>query len=36
VSLESLVDRVARSAKTFLIDSRAAQQVYLGSIKSRT
>lgn len=35
VSLESLVDRVARSAKkTFLIDSRAAQQVYLGSIKS--
>ena len=35
MSLESLVDRVARSAKkTFLIDSRAAQQVYLGSIKS--
>jgi len=35
VSLESLVDRVARSAKkTFLIDSRAAQQVYLGNIKS--
>jgi type II secretory pathway component GspD/PulD (secretin) len=35
VSLESLVDRVARSAKkTFLIDSRAGQQVYLGSIKS--
>lgn len=34
VSLESLVDRVARSAKkTFLIDNRAAQQVYLGSIK---
>jgi general secretion pathway protein D len=34
VSLESLVDRVARSAKkSFLIDSRAAQQVYLGSIK---
>jgi general secretion pathway protein D len=34
VSLESLVDRVARSAKkTFLIDSRAAQQIYLGSIK---
>jgi general secretion pathway protein D len=34
VSLESLVERVARSAKkSFLIDSRAAQQVYLGSIK---
>jgi type II secretory pathway component GspD/PulD (secretin) len=34
VSLESLVDRVARSSKkTFLIDSRAAQQVFLGSIK---
>jgi type II secretory pathway component GspD/PulD (secretin) len=34
VSLESLVDRVARnSKKSFLIDSRAAQQVYLGSIK---
>ena len=34
VSLESLVDRVARSAKkSFLIDSRAAQQVFLGSIK---
>ena len=34
VSLESLVDRVARSSKkSFLIDSRAAQQVFLGSIK---
>ena len=34
VSLESLVDRVARSSKkTFLIDSRAAQQIYLGTIK---
>jgi general secretion pathway protein D len=34
VSLESLVDRVARaSKKSFLIDSRAAQQVFLGSIK---
>jgi len=34
VSLESLVDRVTRSAKkTFLIDNRVAQQVYLGSIK---
>jgi type II secretory pathway component GspD/PulD (secretin) len=34
VSLESLVDRVARTAKkSFLIDSRAAQQVYLGSVK---
>jgi len=34
VSLESLVDRVARSSKkSFLIDSRAAQQVYLGSVK---
>ena len=34
VSLESLVDRVARGTKkSFLIDSRAAQQVYLGSIK---
>jgi type II secretory pathway component GspD/PulD (secretin) len=34
VSLESLVDRVTRaSKKSFLIDSRAAQQVFLGSIK---
>ena len=34
VSLESLVDRVARnSKKSFLIDSRAAQQVFLGAIK---
>jgi general secretion pathway protein D len=34
VSLESLVERVARSSKkSFLIDSRAAQQVYLGSVR---
>jgi general secretion pathway protein D len=34
VSLESLVDRVARaSKKSFLIDNRSAQQVFLGSIK---
>jgi type II secretory pathway component GspD/PulD (secretin) len=34
VSLESLVERVARnSKKSFLIDSRAAQQVYLGSVR---
>ncbi len=34
VSLESLVDRVARSSKkSFLVDSRAAQQLYLGNIK---
>jgi general secretion pathway protein D len=34
VSLESLVERVERSSKkTFLIDRRATQQVYLGSVK---
>jgi general secretion pathway protein D len=34
VSLESLVERVAHSSKkTFLIDSRAQQQVFLGSVK---
>lgn len=35
VSLESLVDRVAKSSKKqFLIDSRARQQVYLGSVRA--
>ncbi|HVS23157.1 MAG TPA: hypothetical protein VMU03_05485 [Gammaproteobacteria bacterium] len=35
VSLESLVERVAKSTKkSFLIDSRARQQVYLGSVRA--
>lgn len=35
VSLESLVERVAKSSKRqFLIDSRARQQVYLGSVRA--
>ena len=35
VSLESLVERVSRATKKqFLIDSRAAQQVYLGGVRA--
>jgi type II secretory pathway component GspD/PulD (secretin) len=35
VSLESLVERVEKSSKKqFLIDSRARQQVYLGSVRA--
>jgi general secretion pathway protein D len=35
VSLESLVERVTRSSKkTFLIDSRVPQQIYLGSVRA--
>lgn len=35
VSLESLVERVAKSSKkSFLIDTRARQQVYLGTVRA--